>query len=237
MRRYGWLFALALATAATAAGPDLEEAGRIIVRRANELRIDAGLPKVAPDAALARAARSFADYMASTDHYGHAADGKQPAERAAARGYDYCLISENIAYQFSTEPYTTADLARRYVEGWKDSPGHRRNMLEPGATDTGAAVARSARTGRYYAVQMFGRPRSRSIEFRIANGARSAVRYRMGREEYSLAPGQERIHTACTPEEVTFPAAASGEGRTIRPSNGDRLRVEGDRRLRVRAGR
>lgn len=49
------------------------------------------------------------------------------------------------------------ELASRYFEGWKKSPGHRRNMLEASVTDTAVAVARSARTGRYYAVQLFGR--------------------------------------------------------------------------------
>ncbi len=35
----------------------------------------------------------------------------------------------------------------------------RKNMLAPEVTETGVAVARSGKTGRYYAVQMFGRPR------------------------------------------------------------------------------
>jgi len=172
--------------------------------------------------------------MARTDRYGHAADGSQPADRARARGYDYCLISENIAYQYSSEDFATADLARRNFEGWKDSPGHRRNMLEPAATDTAIAVARSSRTGRYYAVQMFGRSRDRSIEFRVTNGARAAVRYRIDKETFALTPGQARIHTLCAPDDVVFPGAENAEGRKIRPSNGDRLRVEGDRRLTVR---
>jgi uncharacterized protein YkwD len=43
------------------------------------------------------------------------------------------------------------------VEGWKRSPGHRRNLLAREATQTGVAVARSDQ-GYYYAVQLFGRP-------------------------------------------------------------------------------
>lgn len=36
--------------------------------------------------------------MAKTGKYGHAADGRKPAERAAAHGYEYCIVRENIAY-------------------------------------------------------------------------------------------------------------------------------------------
>jgi hypothetical protein len=173
--------------------------------------------------------------MARTDEYGHAADGNQPADRAQARGYKYCWVAENISYQFSSESFGTEELARRFVEGWKNSPGHRRNMVEPNAVHMANAVARSSRTGRYYGVQMFGRPRSSSIEFRVSNVAREAVRYRLGEEEFSLRTGQERVHTVCTPPVVTFVDAGSKEGRTFRPSHGERLRVEGDRRLVVRS--
>jgi len=234
--RLACIFGIALACglAEAAPAPNLDQVEELIVRRTNEFRVERGLAKVEPDAALARAARAFADYMARTDHYGHEADGKKPSERARARGYDYCLVSENISYQFSSGAFTTAELARGFVEGWKDSPGHRRNMLEPAATDIGAAAARSARTGRYYAVQMFGRPRAQSVEFTVANVARSAVRYHVGEQGYALGPNQGRTHTVCSAEEVTFPAAANGEGRKIRPSHGDRLQVEGDRRVTVR---
>jgi hypothetical protein len=236
MRRLACLCAIVLACGAARAapGPDLGEVEELIVRRTNEYRVDRGLARVEPDAALGRAARAFADYMAGTDRYGHDVDGRKPSERARSRGYDFCLVSENIAYQFSSAMPNTAELARSYVEGWKESPGHRRNMLEPAATDTAVAVARSARTGRYYAVQMFGRPRAQSVEFSVANVARSAVRYHVGEQGYALGPAQARMHTVCAPEDVTFPAAANGEGRKIRPSHGDRLQVEGDRRVTVR---
>ena len=239
MRRLACLCATVLASCAAGAapGPDLDQVEELIVRGTNEFRVDRGLARVEPDAALGRAARACADYMARTDRYGHDADGRKPSERARSRGYDYCLVSENISYQFSSGPFTTAELARGFIEGWKESPGHRRNMLEPAATDIAAAAARSSRTGRYYAVQMFGRPRAQSVEFTVANVAKTAVRYRVGDEGYALGPGQGRTHTVCAAEEVTFPAAANDEGRKIRPSHGDRLQVEGDRRVTVRRGR
>jgi len=228
---------LLMGAPALGASAELGEVERLVARRTNEFRADHGLARLEPDAALDRAAQAFAEFMARNDRYGHAADGRTPSDRAKAQGYDFCLVSENISYQFSTEGFGTEELARRYVEGWKASPGHRANMLEPHAVHMAQAVARSARTGRYYGVQMFGRPRSRSIEFRVTNAARAPVRYRVGAEEFTLRAAQERVHTLCAPETVTFAEAANAEGRTFRPSGGERLRVEGDKRLVVRSER
>lgn len=236
MRRLAAIL-LALAAAAAHAAPDLGEAERLIDRSTNDFRAAQELSRLRPNAALARAAQAFADYMARTDRYGHTADGKEPADRARAQGYDYCRVSENIGYQFSAAGFATEELARGYVEGWKESPGHRRNMVDPDAVHMASAVAQSARSGRYYAVQLFGRPRSAAIEFRVANQARAPVRYRVGTEDFTLQAGQQRVHTLCTPRTVTFPQAANAEGRSFRPSGGERLRVEGDRRLVVRSSR
>jgi uncharacterized protein YkwD len=132
----------------------------MILEDTNQFRRAEGLGGVKPGHALEKAARYFAGYMAASDRYGHSADGATPAQRAVAHGYDYCLVSENIAYQWNNTGFATAELARDFFEGWKKSPGHRRNMLEREATDTAVAVAKSPRTQRWYAVQMFGRPRS-----------------------------------------------------------------------------
>ena len=129
-----------------------------MVDRTNDFRRQQGLEPVRRDEVLGRSARYFANFMAKTDKYDHTADGNEPAARAKVRGYDYCLVSENISYQYSSADFATAELARRYVEGWKDSPGHRKNMLEPAALHTAIAVAKSPESGRYYAVQLFGRP-------------------------------------------------------------------------------
>jgi hypothetical protein len=227
-------FLLALAGPVLAKKPDLGEAERLIARRTNEFRVEHGLARLEPNAPLAQAAQAFADYMARTDRYGHAADGRQPSDRAEARGYRYCSVAENISYQYSSESFATEELARRFVEGWKDSPGHRRNMLNPHVVHMANAVAQSQKTGRFYGVQMFGRPRESSIEFGIANRAKTQVRYRLEGESFTLSAGQARIHTVCLPPEVTFVNAAGG---TFRPQAGERLRVEGDRRLVVRIDR
>lgn len=151
---------MAAATLASGASPDLANVEGLIIDSTNQFRKAVGRGRVAPEGKLSKAAQAFADYMANTDKYGHEADGRKLSERVVAHDYAYCLVSENIAYQYSSADFGTTELANRYFERWKKSPGHRENMLESSVIDTAVAVARSEKTGRYYAVQLFGRPRS-----------------------------------------------------------------------------
>jgi len=209
-------------------GVDLSRGVKDIVRRTNDFRREQGREAVAVNAKLAETAAYFAGYMARTDTYGHTADGKRPAQRATEHGYEYCIVLENIAYQYNSAGFTTEQLGKGFFEGWKHSPGHRRNMLDPDVSETGVAVARSAKTGYYYAVQMFGRPRSHTIEFQIANRSDAEVEYRVGDQSFSLPPRVIRTHRRCRPADVTvrLPGGESkGETETIRPKAGDHFAV------------
>ncbi|HYJ97986.1 MAG TPA: CAP domain-containing protein, partial [Burkholderiaceae bacterium] len=73
------------------------EVTRKLQQRSNELRAASGWKPLASEPRLTAAAARFAQYMAETDRYGHEVDGRQPAERAKAQGYDHCLTAENIA--------------------------------------------------------------------------------------------------------------------------------------------
>jgi uncharacterized protein YkwD len=110
---------------------------------------------------LEKAARDFALYMARTGEFDHDAGGTTPASRVKAAGYDYCRVAENIARHYSSRGFTTPGLAGELVEGWKNSPGHRKNMLQPDVTETGVAIAHRRHDGvdDFYSVQLFGRPR------------------------------------------------------------------------------
>ena len=139
---------------------DLGRAAAAIVEETNRFRVEEKVAGVLPSAALAATAREFAQFLAATDKFGHAADGRDPAARVRGHGYDYCMVSENIAYQFRSQGFESpAELGRVFVEGWKRSPGHRTNLRDREATEIGVAVAHSAHTRRYYAVQAFARPR------------------------------------------------------------------------------
>lgn len=215
----GW----AVASVASAQGADAE---REMVQRSNAFRREQGLPALAPQRALTAAAREFAAYMARTDRYGHEADGRAPAERSGAQGYDHCMVAENIAMQYSSRGFSAPQLAQGFVQGWIDSPGHRENLLSATATDMGLAVARSPSTGRWYAVQMFGRPMSHAVRFELGNRSRVALRYRVDDKAYSLLPGVTRTHEQCSPPQLSIGLPGQAQPAQLRPGDGARLRVE-----------
>jgi len=174
-----------------------------IVKQTNGFRQAEGLEPVKPNKTLNKTAQHFADFMARTKKYGHTADGRLPSERAQAQGYEYCIVSENIAYQFRSDGFSTKELARVLFTGWKKSPEHRKNMVAPGVVDTGVGVAQDRASGTYFAVQMFGRPKSMGIRFKLVNTSRQAVHYilsdREGRHPYSLPPRAIQTHERCLP--------------------------------------
>src|SRR4029079_3802759 len=114
-----------------------------------------------------KAAAYFAAFMARTDKYGHEADGNKPEERIAANKYEACLTAENIAFAMNSDGFKTDDLARTFFEMWKKSPPHRDNMLDPDVKEVGIAIAFAPKSGRYYIVQDFGRPKTASISFQV----------------------------------------------------------------------
>jgi len=68
--------------------------------------------------------------------------------RAQHVQYPYAMIAENIALGYMD--------AESVVRGWMGSPGHRRNILSPEATEIGTGVV-SSKTGGLYFCQVFGR--------------------------------------------------------------------------------
>jgi uncharacterized protein YkwD len=203
--------------------PDVSAAARLIVEKTNVFRAEQSRHPVEVDAKLAATAQYFADDLARTEKLAHDADGNRPADRARQHGYVMCLIDENIADEYNSEGFTTAELADKFVAGWKQSPGHRKNMLDPDVTDTGVAVAQS-KSGTYYAVQMFGRPRSQSIRFQIVNRTDSTITYALDQNTFTLPAQTTRRHEQCRPAELVF-HEGTGEPITLRPKNGETLAV------------
>jgi hypothetical protein len=180
-------------------------------------------------AELEATALEFARFMAKTGKYGHTADGRQPSERAAAQGYDYCIVSENLAYQYRSDGYdSAAELAERFVEGWKESPEHRKNMLDGAVTQTGVGVARDE-SGRYFAVQMFGRPKSAAIRFEVRNRSGGKVAYRAGERRFTLGPRISRTHMVCRPVELSIQRPGPGKPFSARAADGARYTITDQR--------
>ncbi len=212
--------------------PDLNRVATLIFEGTNRFRHLHGVPELKLNPELGKAARDFAGYLAKTDKFSHTADGRQPAQRAAAAGYDYCIVAENIAWEFNSAGFGSRELAQAFLTGWKNSPGHRRNLLDPDVTEIGIAVARSDKTGSFYAVQDFGRPKSAAIIFQVTNETDAVARYRVGDRSFTLPPGVTRTHERCRPAELDFQGAGDSpapEGsREFHPANGQTFAVRGD---------
>jgi uncharacterized protein YkwD len=195
-----------------AGGPELDDAATVIIRLTNEFRRAAGLPELRPDKKLSVAARYFAAYMARTNKHAHDADGNQPWERVALFKYDYCIVAENIAYQFKSTGFSTNELARKFFEGWKASERHRANMLHAHMTETGVAIGHDPESDRYYAVQLLARPKSAAIQFEVINHTPETIQYAVATSEgdgpsqrtFELPPRATMFHTRCRPATIDW---------------------------------
>ena len=124
-----------------------------IVRYTNDARVQNSRSPLSSNARLMEAARIHADQMASHARPEHTIAGaRYPTmqSRLEVVGYSYSSAAENIAWNIPN--------AKRVVDGWMRSSGHRANILDAQLTEMGAAVAQNAR-GETYWIQVFARPR------------------------------------------------------------------------------
>jgi uncharacterized protein YkwD len=131
---------------------------RLVAAGIDAAREKAQRKPLVPDARLAPAAQSFADFLARTDRLDHDADGSDPGKRMRAAGYSWCRYAENIAYEFNSRGFDSDALAQALVADWLGSAGHRRNLMDERMRDTGVGIAQSKKTKRWYGVQVFGAP-------------------------------------------------------------------------------
>ena len=184
--------------------PKLDQVKELIFKETNVFRTTEKRNVLKLNDKLGMSAQSFANYMARTDEFSHTADGKEPWQRTAEAGYKDCIILENIAYEYDSAGFTTEDLAKAFIEGWKKSPGHRKNMLDPDVQEIGVGIARSNKTGRYYAVQDFGRPASAIIAFKIQNLTDVPVKYTIDGQLFTAESGYTITHDRSRPPELRF---------------------------------
>ena len=123
-----------------------------VFRDVNAFRAANGLPALTAETALIRAAAQHSQDMATRNYMAHTSpDGSTPDSRMRAAGATFNSWGENVGYQ--SAPDTTA--AARMVEAWKNSPGHRANMLNPTFKRTGIYAYRRASDGTMYFTQVF----------------------------------------------------------------------------------
>ncbi len=123
----------------------------------NRDRASHGLPPLVSDQILDRAAQSHAQDMLKRDYFAHRSpEGKTPRDRFLSFGGQPSVgVGENI--YFYQDPRLTGisrEVTRMFQQGWMNSAGHRKNILNRNYRGFGYGVVYG--TGaRQYAVQMF----------------------------------------------------------------------------------
>lgn len=139
------LFFIAASVSARAQAVPRNDSERELFELLNRERIANNLPQLRWDAALFKAARGHALRMLDLNSLEHQLPGEPAiAARLTTAGARFSYFAENLAS--GKDP-------RAIHEGWMDSPGHRRNILDPRATSVGIAVVRG--NGGLFAVEDF----------------------------------------------------------------------------------
>jgi uncharacterized protein YkwD len=121
-----------------------------VIDRTNAERKLAGVRPLAESAQLSEAARRHAYDMARRDVMDHKLDGRTPADRVRAAGFEFRAVGENIAQRQPTP--------KKAVDDWMKSPEHRKNLLGEEFTHIGVGMAVNSK-GEPYWVQVLGTPR------------------------------------------------------------------------------
>ncbi len=95
---------------------------------------------------LGEAAIKHTKDMAANNYFSHTSqDGKSLVDRINAAGYTWFMLGENIAMGHTSE--------QQVMEGWINSPGHCKNIMNAGFTEVGFGRDKN------YWTQNFGKPR------------------------------------------------------------------------------
>lgn len=148
---------------------DADVLARQVLTLVNIERATLGMDPLTVDDRLTKAAGDFACTLAGDGFFDHInpLTGEGPGDRAAAVGYDFFAVGENLAAGQPT--------AAEAVEGWLDSPRHRENMLSPEWKETGISVRRGGPYNVYW-VQLFGKPVIVGPRFSVQEGALTVTR-------------------------------------------------------------
>lgn len=121
------------ATAECVAPPNVNELATQIAAGLNSGRRANGEAPLRFNRRLARAAMVHACDMMVHDFFDHkGSDGNNSQGRVRNAGYDDCIVAENIAWGYPR--------SETIINGWFNSPGHRRNMLHPRIEEFGVGI-------------------------------------------------------------------------------------------------
>ncbi len=118
-----------------------------VVRLTNEERKKNGLSALKMDPELNNAAQKKSADMASNGYFSHNSPTYgSPFDMLKQFGIEYSVAAENIA--------AGQDTAQAVVDGWMNSEGHRKNILNKSVTHIGVGMAEGGAQGPYW-TQLF----------------------------------------------------------------------------------
>ncbi len=126
-----------------------------VIRLINVERTLNNLQPLEKNELLSHAAKEKAKDLLKQQYFAHESpEGVAVGDLVDIAGYDYIFTGENLAkgdFRDETE----------IVEGWMNSPGHRKNILEPTFTESGMAIKSGIFEGRpvWIGVQIFATPK------------------------------------------------------------------------------
>ncbi|MEK9154126.1 MAG: CAP domain-containing protein [Patescibacteria group bacterium] len=125
----------------------------VLVDLANTDRAAEGLPPLAVNSTLEKAAQMKVEDMAEKRYFAHETpEGFSPWHWFGQAGYDFRYAGENLAVYFSD--------SSEVEKAWMNSTLHRANILSDKFTEVGIAIAHGIYQGNEttFVVQMFGNP-------------------------------------------------------------------------------
>jgi uncharacterized protein YkwD len=125
-----------------------------IIDLTNKSRGLNGLPALDENPLLNAIAETRTRDMFEKQYFAHVSPtGDQASDVAQRIGYQYKIIAENLASgRFLTN--------QKVIDGWMQSPGHRKNLLSTEVKELGAAIVKGTMSGQetWISVQIFGLP-------------------------------------------------------------------------------
>lgn len=123
-----------------------------VVNLTNNARALNGLATLSRNQLLDAVAEERAKDMLEKQYFAHTSPtGEQASDVAQKVGYRYKIIAENIASgMFLTN--------QKIIDGWMQSPGHRKNILSPEVREIGVSVIKGRMNSQdtWISVQIFG---------------------------------------------------------------------------------
>ncbi|RWZ55345.1 SafA/ExsA family spore coat assembly protein [Halobacillus fulvus] len=126
---------------------EIKSTERQVIDLTNQERIERGLPALTANWQLSRVARYKSRDMRDRNYFSHTSPTYgSPFQMMRDFNVSYRRAAENIAAGQRTP--------QQVVDGWMNSAGHRKNILDPNLTQIGVGYAKGGSYGHYW-TQMF----------------------------------------------------------------------------------